>query len=103
MCTTCVRVSERAQEGIRSSETEVTGSCCELSSGFQRERYGGFLKVWVSRSSPQKAVEIWNHGAGVVATGQWELSQLGEEISELRLIHEMRTGRCQASDSIGSF
>jgi hypothetical protein len=48
-------------------------------------------------------VEIWKRGAGVVATGQWELSELGEEISELWLIHEMRTGRCQASDSIGSF
>lgn len=30
-----------------------------------------------------KAVGVLNHGAGVVATGQWELSELGGEILEL--------------------
>ena len=32
---------------------------------------------------PQKAMGIWEHGAGVAMTHQWELSELGGEISEL--------------------
>ena len=38
-----------------------------------------------ARSTPQEAVGIWKHGAGVVVTHQWELYKLGGEISELRV------------------
>ena len=51
------------------------------SSGFKRERYGG--KAWVCQMCTTKAVGVLKHGAGVVATHQWELSELGGEILEL--------------------
>jgi hypothetical protein len=36
-----------------------------------------------ARCAPQKAVGVLKHGAGVVATCQWEFSELGGEILEL--------------------
>ena len=48
--------------------------------GFKRKGYrskGGFL-----RGVPKK-VGVLKHGAGVVVTRQWELSELGGEILEL--------------------
>ena len=64
---------------------------------------GTVAKHGFARSAPQKAVGIWKRGASMVVTCQWELSELGGEISELwvRESAEMRTGqpasRCLAS------
>ena len=44
---------------------------------------GMAAKHGFARSAPQKAVGILKHGVGVVATRQWELSELGGEILEL--------------------
>ena len=48
-----------------------------------------------ARSAPQKAAGIWNHGAGVVVTSQWEHSDLGGEISYcwVRESIKIRTGQ----------
>jgi hypothetical protein len=42
-------------------------------------------KCGFARSTPQKAMGIWKRGAGVVMTHQWELIELGGEISEPRV------------------
>jgi hypothetical protein len=55
-------------------------SCGSLS-GFQRDRYGS--KAWVCLMCTTKAMGVLEHGAGVVATHQGELSKLGREILEL--------------------
>jgi hypothetical protein len=43
-----------------------------------------------ARSVPQKTVRILKCGVSVVMTHQWELRELGGEISELRGRVEMR-------------
>jgi hypothetical protein len=40
-------------------------------------------KCGFARIVPQKAMGILEHGAGMVTTHQWELSELGGEILEL--------------------
>ena len=40
-------------------------------------------KCGFERSAPQQAVGLWKHEAGMVVTCQWELKELGGEISEL--------------------
>jgi hypothetical protein len=47
------------------------------------ERKGIVAKGGFVRSAPQKAVGTLKHGAVVVATCQWEFSELGGEILEL--------------------
>ena len=44
---------------------------------------GTAAKHGFARCAPQKAVGDLKHGADVVITHQWELSELGGEISEL--------------------
>jgi hypothetical protein len=38
-------------------------------------------KVWVYLRCTTKVMEVLKHGAGVVTTGQWELSKLAGDIS----------------------
>jgi hypothetical protein len=54
---------------------------CRDSSGFHRERY--CVKLWFARSAPQKAVRVLKYGAVMVLTLQWDLNELGGEISKL--------------------
>ena len=42
-------------------------------------------KVWVCLIYNTKTMGDLKHGAGVVMTSQWELSELGGEILELRV------------------
>ena len=44
-----------------------------------------------ARCVPQKAMGVLKHGAGMVGTHQWELSELGGEILE-SLSHRVSTG-----------
>ena len=44
---------------------------------------GTAAKCGFARCAPQKAMGVLKHGDGVVATHQWELSELGGEILEL--------------------
>ena len=53
---------------------------CGGSSRFKRERYIG--KGWVCQMCTTKVMGDLKHGAGMVATSQWELSELGGEILE---------------------
>ena len=46
---------------------------------------GTAAKHGFARSAPPKGCENLEHGAGVVATFQWELRELGGEISEFRI------------------
>lgn len=50
------------------------------STRFQRERYGG--KAWACLIfTPHKAVGVLKYETGVVATCQWERSELGGDVS----------------------
>ena len=40
-------------------------------------------KMWVCLRGTTKVMRVVKHGAGVVATGQWEFSKLSGEILEL--------------------
>jgi hypothetical protein len=48
---------------------------CRSLTGFKRDRYGG--KAWVCKMCTTNAMGDLKHGAGVVATHQWELRDLG--------------------------
>jgi hypothetical protein len=57
-------------------------------------REKGTAKRGYAWYAPQKAVGVLKHGAGVVTTSQWELSELGGEILELsQSLHKIRTGQ----------
>ena len=49
-------------------------------SGFKRERYGG--KAWICQMCTTKAVEDLKHRTDMVATCDWEFSELHGEIVE---------------------
>ena len=53
---------------------------------------GSIEKVWVCLMFSAKAVGLLKLGVGMVATHQWEVSELGGEIWELsQNLHEIRT------------